>query len=206
MLISHLAPPSSIFPIPSRNCVVSAASDLSSQLVVPFGTCTNLAASDTSSQLAVPSRNYASLVASDPNSLLAVPSRNFSVLVDSLRGSSQKKLCNPCLLTTHAIPPVPLENHANLVVQHLLTVRFGKCVEHALPALLKPWLSLLKFVQFCLPAEPDLADSHCRIRSSISIPQWLLHNFHHQFPGAIIPHHNLPASLGQPHLNDHVSC
>lgn len=53
--------------------------------------------------------------------------------------------------------------------------------------------------------EPDLAESHCRIRPPISISQWLLSSFNQYFRGAFIPHHNLAASPSQLHLNDHVS-
>lgn len=94
---SLLAAPSSRLPIPSRNCIVSAASDSSNQLVVPFGNCIVLAATDPSSQL-------------------AVPSGNCSVLSASLLGNSPDKLCNPCLLTLHATRPDTLENCTNLAI------------------------------------------------------------------------------------------
>ena len=159
--------PSIRLPVPSRNCAISATSDWASNCQFPLGSVV--------------------LVASDPNNQLEVPSWNFEVLAANLQGSSPEKLRNPCLLTLHATRHITFENCANLVVQPLLTIHSGKFTEHAylshvqpelyLPKF-APELYLPKFVQVFLPAKPYLADSHCWLKVSVSISQWLLHSFH----------------------------
>lgn len=159
-----------------------------------------------------------------PNSWLHVPLRNCTVSATIDPAASFQFPPGIVQFWLPRSQPVPRKNYAISIcrssmqpdlflqkdaqfffIKPLFPSHSGKCIDFFYLAFLQPGLSLPKFAQFFLLAEPDLVGSHCRLSFPIFITQWLLHNFHQQ---CLEPSSCLATLLPLPLTyiwNDHVS-